>query len=1621
MNKLKKLISVLIVLMMLFGYVSPVLAASTASFVVRRSATRGSEGYEYWIGSKRVNKFATDGYDISYCLKADANFNNTSYTYNRAFNMKTEVGTIKEQNWGACKISDSKKTVGITKSYEKENGSKVYTKPKLTVNTSGDDYTYSDYNAVLWIIDNMFINVDDYSGTGKNTDSKKQLLDSVFETAINKGFKVNYSTLSATEIGVAQQYALWYFTNSSDSQYHVTKLPTLAIKNGSSYVKLTTDKDNLSKYDYMNAIYIYLIENAIKNAKDYGYGAERGKNVVSDYKTTAYLCSINGSYGYQQPIAKIKRVIPDDGKYKIVVKKYEKGTNKVISDNMKVSIKHNSDEEKTKNVTGSTNIGTYKIESIEENDSIVIKELQAPEGYKVVKDGGVKLDISKKISSGYYRVKSVSATNLDGKSLNSNNIKVSIDRTSGGDGIDIIYVSIYDESITNKFDLEIKKVDADTGKTINGTTQFTLFDNKGLNYDLTVTGSKNGVYKEDINESNYSTTRTYYLKEVSAPVAYKKLDDDYIIKLDVKFTFDSTSNKFVISSVDKSIVDRSYNKVSNADEIVVDYTGTQLSVSVPNEHIEGTYGMDIYKVDESGDSLSGAEFRITDSISGDLGVRTVIQKEIESEGIDTYTIEEITTPQGYVGLAAPIHLNVQKMISDGKYVIGNVTCDNDEVNVVVDEQKTHISLYIPNKKMAGSYKLLVNKVDENGNNILGATFGYTVPNSAGYGSFTFNEASDNPMLLSEVQIKSDGVDEWVISELVAPSGYDDTFERKNIHVFVTKVFDSINNVWDVSDIQIKDEDGNDFTDFVTLLRDDETNTYTVKVSNKKRKGNYKICFTKVDAETGEIIRSDKTEIKVQKNDVDYDQFHMENGIKVTDNIEITGDYQLDHYKITELVSPDGYTKIDETFEVYVYSIPEGDKYVLSNAGGPVGIVDTYIDEETNTVYFSINNSKDSDFYNLDLIKIDADTKKEIEGAKFQIKYPGDENYSNVELEEGSFSAAPIRMTSEGTDVIYLKEVEAPVGYDKIVDELKVVVTKQKSDNGFIVTDCKVYNASDNSLINDMEISIKEDHTIEMKIPNRITPNKYDLEIIKSDTEGNNLQNVEFEVKKPNSDTEKITTDVNGKVSISNISISSTGTDEYVIKEVKADGYQLLDKDIVVKVEKKKVKNDYYIGNVQVIDNDQGVSYRVEGSKIILEIQNKKESEYDMSLRKFITTINNKSPEISREPVVDTTDLVKGTSKTAKYDHSKEPLLVANSDVVVYTLRMYNEGTQSGYIGKVKDDIPEGLEFIFDSELNKKYNWKAYDNNGNETTDVTKAKYIETDYLSKQQSDLRNENNLINAFDYKDGSKLDYRDIQIAFKVTSSNTEIDKIIMNTAEITEETDSEGNQVTDRDSTPNNNKKGEDDIDYEYLKLKYFDLALLKWVSSTIITENGKTTETLTGHNGLENPEPVVKVELNRKKLDQITVKFAYTIKITNEGDIEGYAKEISDYIPQGLKFVAEDNPEWREVDGKIVTNQLENTLLLPGESADIKVVLTWMNSKDNLGLKVNVAEISEDYNKYNEHDIDSTPNNKVEGEDDIDNAPVILSISTGKAKTYFAGIFIVLITLASGIVIIKKFVI
>ena len=422
-------------------------------------------------------------------------------------------------------------------------------------------------------------------------------------------------------------------------------------------------------------------------------------------------------------------------------------------------------------------------------------------------------------------------------------------------------------------------------------------------------------------------------------------------------------------------------------------------------------------------------------------------------------------------------------------------------------------------------------------------------------------------------------------------------------------------------------------------------------------------------------------------------------------------------------------------------------------------------------------------------------------------------------------------------------------------------------------------------------------------------------------------------------------------------------------------------------------------------------------------------EFDLALRKFITHINEKEIT-SRVPVFKVDE-----DGNYVYEHDKTPLIVAHDNKVEYTIRVYNEGTVSGYANLVKDDIPEGLEFVPENETNEKYGWVMLDKYGMKTLNVSEAKYVVTEYLSMENGEAETaedseetvENaNLIKAFDAETMDEPDYRDLKVVFRVNVP-VRRDDVIVNEAQISDDKDDHGDEVEDKDSTPDEWIEDEDDQDREYIKVKYFDLALYKWVTTAMVTENGETTEYETGHTQSDKSN-MVNVTIPKNKLDDVTVKFRYTIKVENQGNLPGYAKEVKDHIPAGLKFIAEDNTAYRWVDngdGTITTDYLKDTLLQEGETAEVEVILTWINGSDNLGQKVNYAEISKDYNYYDSPDVDSTPNNftGTPVEDDEDGDVVMLNVRTGNTNYQYITIALIgsMTLIAAGIIAIKKYVI
>lgn len=239
---------------------------------------------------------------------------------------------------------------------------------------------------------------------------------------------------------------------------------------------------------------------------------------------------------------------------------------------------------------------------------------------------------------------------------------------------------------------------------------------------------------------------------------------------------------------------------------------------------------------------------------------------------------------------------------------------------------------------------------------------------------------------------------------------------------------------------------------------------------------------------------------------------------------------------------------------------------------------------------------------------------------------------------------------------------------------------------------------------------------------------------------------------------------------------------------------------------------------------------------------------------------------------------------------------------------------------------------------------------------------------------------------------------------------DAISMN---ITYQGETHNGAATDIIKITNDNAR---EIDIGLIRTEKFDLRIDKYITKISVT----STEGNRTYN--YNNANFTKIELPSNAVDGANVVVEYKIIVKNEGGISGYAKKIIDYIPSDMGFSSNLNSDWYlGQDGNVYNTTLENTEIQPGETKELTIILTKRLTEDNLGMVTNSAEIYESYNARGVQDVDSTPGNKVQTEDDYSTASVTITLITGKVVTFVGITFVSIAIIALGAFGIKKYVI
>jgi uncharacterized repeat protein (TIGR01451 family) len=1587
LNKKLMLLMMGIIVMLLALLTGKVQAASQEFGLQEYRKPVGSTQYGYKVSDKYVWKIVTYSgsainYDRTlYCLKAEQGF----YT--------SEPGVFKE-------------TYNLSYDFMNKNSMNPLPVPSQY------------YNQIVWILNHSYIPSASTASTDKAT-----LLQ-------NAGISGN-SELSDDDIDVVQQLALWYFTNYDDSTYHKdfenqasfqTVLQSTKTSGGTSAYQAIEDI-NQTRYDQMDKLFVYLVENA-------------KKATASSNSTSSPI-----AMGNTTPTVEVSGSNYIVGPFKI-----DKNNDTPYTINFSIT-----------DQSGKSLAGKYTLlDSNKSQTSQTLAQLVGSNFY-------LRIPIS--------TVNSENITSLR-FSMNGNyTITTATYWTKSGDSTvqPIVELGRTPKAFSGNKEVtfpkegsyNLKLIKVEQGNTTNK-LQGATFRITSPNGTVTETTSSNGEINVGPITINTPGTDTITIEETQAPDGYEKV---ITAPINVQVTKTLSSNTYTMSN---AVITNTQTGSS------ISVSGSTITVTVENKLIpkDSEYNLKLVKVEQGNTSkkLQGAEFRInsptgevtqTTNASGEINIGQIA---VTATGTDTITIEETKAPDGYEKIiTAPITVQVTKVFENNTYKMSTAQITNAQTGASLTLSGNTITVTVENKLIpkTSEYNLKLVKVEEGTSNKLeGAEFKINSPN----GEVTKTTNASGEINIGPIAVTATGTDTITIEETKAPAGYEKIITAP-ITVQVTKVFE--NNTYKMSDAVITNaQNGAD----ISL----SGNTITVTVENKAKYFDLALrkYITQVNGEnvantrvpvidttslttgTTASYKHRKDPVAVTTGDkVIYNLTIYNEGQKpgratklqdqlptgLVFNRVVSGNFELDSYSETDnllklrrtsntdnLDAYNGTTLDSETIQIEctVTAVPTYKEQILTNVAW---ISEEYDAESNVTITNEENADRDSvpgthPDVNKDNMEDYTGNNNKEDLTDEDYYYKGQEDDDDFEKLKLVYFDLSLRKFITGRNDTTLTNREPQVDVTHLADGTSTTATYNHPKNpidmqrgDIVIYTIRVYNeGSMDGYANEITDYLPEELEF---LPDHEINQEYEWQV---SSDGRHVTTDYLSKAKETSSRQNLLKAFDGttldykdvKIACKIKDTAEVGkklTNLAEITESKdSDGNDVVDRDS--ETDNVEVPTDEDLPNYK--DDEIDKDY-VPGQEDDDDFEKVKVVYFDLALRKFITAVDdteitNRIPQLSM-----------GEDGNIDYNHTKEPVEVENGNIVTYTLRIYNEGMMAGYASKVKDDVPDGLEFLPDNEINQEYRWVL-------SEDGTS---IETDYLSKEQEQTEGAN-LIKAFDPELGitdTNPDYRDLKIAFRVTEPNTS-DRILVNTAEISDDRDENNDPVDDIDSTPDNNNEWneEDDLDKEFVKVKYFDLALKKWVSRAIVTnQDGSQNIIETGHTGDEDPEPPAKVDLGRQDINRVTVKFEFQIKITNEGEIAGYATEVTDYIPEGLRFIQEDNPLWypREpLNGRerVGTQQLANTLLQPGESATISILLTWINDPNNMGLKTNIAEISQDDNDSDTPDIDSTPDNFTDGEDDIDDAPVMLTVALGDTQIYIGLGFIIVAMLTGGIWAIKRYV-
>lgn len=493
------------------------------------------------------------------------------------------------------------------------------------------------------------------------------------------------------------------------------------------------------------------------------------------------------------------------------------------------------------------------------------------------------------------------------------------------------------------------------------------------------------------------------------------------------------------------------------------------------------------------------------------------------------------------------------------------------------------------------------------------------------------------------------------------------------------------------------------------------------------------------------------------------------------------------------------------------------------------------------------------------------------------------------------------------------------------------------------------------------------------------PDVYELTVESTNLYNEKINNIKYELQNEEQSSLSSGVTENGDLYLGTLTVREEGKKKYIIKQIDVPNEykKIIDNDISFTLDQTWDKaSKKFIVNIEYDTNLSGLKIDVENKKIKVKIQYK-DAKYDVSIKQFVSEVDG-IKKVNNE-------IKTSLDKNGKiiYTKNEDMEKVENNQELIFTIRIYNESENAATIKDIFNEIPQGLEYI-NNELNNQNGWKLYKINSSgdleETTNINEAEYIKTSILNNTE---------LKGFNKQTMLSPEYKELKIALKVKENKLNNGRIATNKVKL-------------QDDSCDANKENNTDECSVYVKK--FDLNIEKNIINVTV-ENNEGQKII----NKKSNEEILKIDIPKKEIENTKLKIKYEIKVTNIGEINGYATEITDYLPEGFEAISTQTTQWVVNGNEVKTNSLNKNLLQPGESKSIFIECTYKVNKENIGSKINSVKITEYENDSDSKDIT---------EDNEDKEEIIITIKTGFTAICFTTIIVALLISIAVIIILKR---